>query len=83
MLDPAHDGKMMKWHRDHEDAKMRHEWKDEPYGGAMEAMSSYGKRKCTHCGAIQTKCSEQEWGRVVRYRWYPLAGRCKGEKADE
>jgi hypothetical protein len=38
------------------------------------------RRQCLNCGAIQQKETEHEWMRVVRYRWLPLAGRCKPNK---
>lgn len=34
-------------------------------------------RVCTHCHSEQQHTSNQEWGRVKGYSWWPLVGRCK------
>ena len=54
---------------------MKHDWVD--YSEGVKDISYYGRRRCLNCGKIQSKESEQHWMRVVGYRWYPLAGRCK------
>jgi hypothetical protein len=58
---------------------MAHDWKpwtDPTKSPAWHFMRG-PLRRCAHCGAVQTKESQHSWGRVVGYRWFPLAGRCK------
>lgn len=57
---------------------MRHDF--EPVNQGIEGIWNYGKRRCKNCKKTQTKQSEQEWMKVTGYKWYPLIGRCKGEK---
>jgi hypothetical protein len=54
---------------------MRHDWQDIP--STVSDPHWYGKRKCRNCGAVQTREDEQNWGRIIGYRWRPLVGRCK------
>ena len=59
---------------------MRHEWEM-----VQPTQATFGfepKRRCKICGAVQSKTSETNWGRVVRYQWWPLVGRCKGDKKE-
>ncbi len=35
-------------------------------------------RRCLRCRAEQTRERVTHWGRVIGYRWRPLAGRCRG-----
>ena len=60
---------------------MAHEWEDVSQG--IEGLSNYGKRRCKRCGVEQTKEAEQVWMRIVGYKWFPLAGRCKGTMVDK
>jgi hypothetical protein len=52
---------------------MKHEWI--AYGGTPSLPGTY--RRCKRCRAIQQLNDVQNWGRIVGYRWYPLAGRCR------
>lgn len=61
---------------------MKHQWEHVRGKGKFDDMGNYGRRRCKLCHKEQTKQSQQEWGRVVGYHWYPLVGRCKG-KPDE
>jgi len=54
---------------------MKHNW--EPVTQTATTFLSGPQRKCTNCGAEQTRESKHIWMRVVGYRWCPLAGRCK------
>jgi hypothetical protein len=53
---------------------MAHEWVTLPPGPTD--ISTYGKRQCRKCGVVQRKWAEQDWMRVIGYRWEPLAGKC-------
>lgn len=58
-----------------------HDWEDVRDPWVQRSLTTYGRRRCSLCGAEQSK--EQHgywWGRVAGYRWEPLAGRCPGEK---
>lgn len=56
---------------------MKHEFEKAEPNNPMHAMQVYGSRKCKNCGKVQHKYSEQNWGRIIGYKWLPLIGRCK------
>ncbi len=57
---------------------MRHDWENIPI--PMHRFGVNAIRRCRNCAIEQTKEDVQDWGRVVGYRWRPLAGRCKGKR---
>lgn len=54
---------------------MKHDWEFEKKTQAN--FLNDPKRVCKNCGAIQSKSSNQSWGKVTEYQWWPLVGRCK------
>jgi hypothetical protein len=63
---------------------MKHNWTNIP--DTQEKVCEHGwepMRKCANCGKVQQRETETSWGRVVKYQWLPLAGRCKNtERGD-
>ena len=60
---------------------MAHEWVDITRELPIaKQLSVYGARRCVKCGAEQEKIANYSWGRVMNYQWYPLVGRCKGDR---
>jgi len=60
---------------------VKHEWEYPP--STIQDLGNYGRRRCKHCKAEQTKEAHYLWMRVTGYRWYPLVGRCKGGSDDD
>ena len=61
---------------------MKHEWEYKNPAPGTKYFKYFGchdLRECSNCGIIQEKHSETSWGRVTGYKWYPKAGRCKGD----
>lgn len=58
--------------------RMKHEWEHPAI--LISKFGVNGFRRCLNCGIEQQKDDVQSWGRIVGYRWWPLAGRCKGKK---
>lgn len=56
---------------------MKHEWEPLPLRRTIANFMDPTRRKCKHCGAIQTLITETAWMRIVARRWVPLVGRCK------
>ena len=58
---------------------MAHKWIALPRNTPADLMCG-PRRQCENCGAIQTKESKTNWGRVTGYFWWPKVGRCNKEK---
>lgn len=54
---------------------MKHAWEDHP----PARLLGNRRRQCAHCKKIQVIYSDTWYGRVMNYRWIPLAGRCAGK----
>lgn len=64
---------------------MKHQWEDVSARSVAE-VCKYGwdkRRRCKLCGVVQSHQDEQLWMRIVRRRWLPLVGRCKGSKQND
>ena len=62
---------------------MKHNWESRnpaPRTKWFKFFGCHDLRECTNCGAVQVLEVQTSYGRVDGYRWYPLVGRCKGEK---
>ena len=57
-----------------------HRWEEFTPENHQLAMSTFGSRRCLNCSVVQHKEQQTSWMRVTGYRWWPLAGRCKGKQ---
>jgi hypothetical protein len=56
---------------------MKHEWEHLHIG--IKDFGAYGLRQCRKCGLRQKKRPEYDWGRIIRYYWWPLSEGCAGK----